>query len=93
MGTVSVLGLIVGDGIFSHSLYLIFNPEVLLPEADLRPSPSIQFSFVCLSKLPIIRWPSLQIHIIEKEKRAQVRPTCLIFEQVEPWKEPQPNLR
>jgi hypothetical protein len=44
-------------------------------------------------KLPLIRWPSLKIHIIGTEKRTQVRQTCSIFEQYEPWTEPQLHLR
>ncbi len=45
-------------------------------------------------KFPLIRWPSsLEMHILGIGRRAQVRPTCSIFEQEEPGTEPQLNLR
>jgi hypothetical protein len=34
-----------------------------------------------------------KLNIIEIERKAQVRPPCSIFEQYEPWTEPQLNLR
>jgi hypothetical protein len=40
-------------------------------------------------KLPLNRWPSLEIHILGTKRRAQDRPTCSIFEQQVPWTEPQ----
>jgi hypothetical protein len=50
------------------------------------------------------RWPnaigqkkapthSLEMHVIRTERRAQVRPICSVFEQYEPWTEPQLNLK
>ncbi len=36
---------------------------------------------------------SLNLHIMETERRAPVRPTSVIFEQQEPWREPQLHLR
>jgi hypothetical protein len=35
--------------------------------------------------LPLVHWPSLEIPIIETERRAGVRPTCSIFGQKEQW--------
>ena len=41
-------------------------------------------------KLPLIRWLYyIEKHIKETERRAQVRPTCLMCEQFEQWTEPQ----
>jgi hypothetical protein len=41
-------------------------------------------------KLPLTHWFSLEMHAyIGAERRAQVRPTCSIFEQQEPGTEPQ----
>jgi hypothetical protein len=36
---------------------------------------------------------TIEIHVIGTERRAQARPTCSIFEQWEPWTEPQVNHR
>ncbi len=32
-------------------------------------------------KLPLTHWPSLEIHVTETDRRAQVRPICSILEQ------------
>ncbi len=68
-------------------------PKVLRPEPALRGHPSFQSYSPLITgstddclllvrrKLPLSHWPSLEIHAIGTERRAQVRPNSSTLEQ------------